>query len=47
MTLFDPFDDAVMTGVVAAIDDRRKEIKFVRGDEDYSFIPFKNIIGAN
>ncbi|MGF6356179.1 ATP-dependent helicase/DNAse subunit B [Paenibacillus sp. 4624] len=47
LTLYDPFDDVVMNGVVDRIDRNRKEIKFVRGEEDYSFIPFKNILGAS
>lgn len=47
LTVFDPFDDSVMRGVVDRIDQNRKEIKFVRGDEDYSFIPFKNILSAS
>lgn len=47
LTLFDPFDDKVMTGVVDRIDQQRKEIKFVRGEEDYSFIPIKNILNAS
>ncbi|MEN1985863.1 YolD-like family protein [Paenibacillus hubeiensis] len=47
LTVFDPFDDMVMRGVVDRIDQQRKEIKFVRGEEDYSFIPFKNIISAS
>ncbi|CAM3234681.1 YolD-like family protein [Paenibacillus taichungensis] len=47
LTVFDPFDDSVMRGVVDQIDQNRKVIKFVRGDEDYSFIPFKNILSAS
>jgi hypothetical protein len=47
LTIFDPFDDTIMRGVVESIDQRRKEIKFVRGEEDYSFISFKNIVAAS
>lgn len=47
LTVFDPFDDMVMRGVVDRIDQQRKEIKFVRGEEDYSFIAFKNIISVS
>lgn len=47
LTLYDPFDDVVMHGVVDRIEQNRKEIKFVRGDEDYSWIKFKEIISAS
>lgn len=47
LTLYDPFDDVIMSGVVDRIDQNSKEIKFVRGDEDYSWIKIKEITAAS
>lgn len=47
LTVFSPFDDEVLRGVVASIDKPSRRIKFVRGDEDYSFIKIEEIISAD
>jgi len=47
LTVFSPFDDEVLRGVVASIDKPSRRIKLVRGEEDYSFIKIEEIISAS
>jgi hypothetical protein len=47
LTVFNPFDDEVLHGVVTAIDKPNRRIKLVRGDEDYSWIRIEEIISAS
>lgn len=46
LTVFSPFDDEVLCGVVELIDKPNRRIKIVRGDEDYSFLKLEEIISA-
>ncbi|MBB6024827.1 hypothetical protein HNR77_005973 [Paenibacillus sp. JGP012] len=46
LTVFNPFDDEKMKGVVASIDRQSRRIKLVRGEEDYSWIQIEEIITA-
>lgn len=46
LTVFNPFDDEVMRGVVASIDKPNRRIKMVRAEEDYSWIKIEEIISA-
>ncbi|WP_256222058.1 MULTISPECIES: YolD-like family protein [unclassified Paenibacillus] len=36
LTVFNPFDDEEIKGVVESIDRQSRRVKLVRGDEDYS-----------
>ncbi|SDM41727.1 YolD-like protein [Paenibacillus sp. OK060] len=47
LTVFNPFDDEVMRGVVTSIDKPRREITLVQGEEDYSFIKIEEITSAS
>lgn len=47
LTVFSPFDDEILRGVVASIDKPSRRIKLVRGEEDYSFIKIEEIISAD
>ncbi|APO43361.1 hypothetical protein BS614_04370 [Paenibacillus xylanexedens] len=47
LTVFSPFDDEVLRGVVTSIDKPSRQIKLVRGEEDYSFIKIEEIINAS
>ncbi|OPG98927.1 hypothetical protein B2I21_09695 [Chryseobacterium mucoviscidosis] len=47
LTVFNPFDDETLQGVVTAIDKPRREIKLVRAEEDYSWIKIEEIISAS
>ncbi|MEO2212588.1 YolD-like family protein [Paenibacillus amylolyticus] len=47
LTVFNPFDDEELHGVVTAIDKPSRQIKLVRGAEDYSFIKIEEIIKAS
>lgn len=46
-TVFNPFDDEEIKGVVATIDRQSRRVKLVRGDEDYSWIQIEEIINAS
>ncbi|QYK62558.1 YolD-like family protein [Paenibacillus sp. S25] len=46
VTVFSPFDDMVMTGVVTSINTARREVKLSRGEDDYSWIKLEDIISA-
>jgi hypothetical protein len=47
LTVFNPFDDEELRGVVTAIDKQNRRIKLVRGDEDYSWIKIEEITAAS
>ncbi|MBU5356168.1 YolD-like family protein [Paenibacillus barcinonensis] len=47
LTVFNPFDDEVLRGVVTIIDKPNRKIKFVRSEEDYSWIQIEEIINAS
>lgn len=47
LTVFSPFDDEKLRGVVTSIDKPSRQIKLVRGEEDYSFIKIEEIIKAS
>ncbi|MGF6354100.1 hypothetical protein ABIE27_002010 [Paenibacillus sp. 4624] len=47
LTVFNPFDDEEIKGVVATIDRQSRRVKLVRGDEDYSWIQIEEIINAS
>ncbi|MBY0117832.1 YolD-like family protein [Paenibacillus xylanexedens] len=47
LTVFSPFDDEELRGVVTSIDKPSRQIKLVRGEEDYSFIKIEEIIKAS
>ncbi|MEE4578850.1 YolD-like family protein [Paenibacillus polymyxa] len=47
VTVFSPFDDTVMTGVVTSINTARREVKLFRGEDDYSWIKLEDIISVN
>lgn len=47
LTVFNPFDDEILRGVVTSIDKPSRRIKLVRGEEDYSFIKIEEIISAS
>ncbi|WP_255305540.1 hypothetical protein [Paenibacillus sp. Mc5Re-14] len=36
MTVFSPFDDTVMTGVVTSINTAKREVKLFRGEDDFA-----------
>ncbi|WP_025716045.1 YolD-like family protein [Paenibacillus sp. 1-18] len=46
LTVFSPFDDMVMTGVVTSINTARREVKLFRGEDDYSWIKLEDIVSA-
>lgn len=46
LTVFNPFDDEELRGVVTSIDKPNRRIKLVRGDEDYSWPKIEEIISA-
>ncbi|KAF6614363.1 YolD-like family protein [Paenibacillus sp. EKM102P] len=46
VTVFSPFDDTVMTGVVTSINTARREVKLFRGEDDFSWIKLEDIISA-
>ncbi|WP_311080990.1 YolD-like family protein [Paenibacillus polymyxa] len=47
VTVFSPFDDTVMTGVVTSINTARREVKLSRGEDDFSWIKLEDIISVN
>ncbi|MBB6020399.1 hypothetical protein HNR77_001460 [Paenibacillus sp. JGP012] len=47
LTVFNPFDDEEIKGVVASIDRQSRRVKLVRGAEDYSWIQIEEIINAS
>lgn len=47
LTVFNPFDDEDIRGVVASIDKPKRRIKLVRAEEDYSWIKIEEISGAS
>lgn len=47
VTVFSPFDDEVMSGVVTSINTARREVKLSRGEDDYSWIELEDIISAS
>lgn len=46
VTVFNPFDDEVLRGIVTSVNTSLREVKLVRGDEDYSWIKLEQIISA-
>ncbi|CCC85672.1 uncharacterized protein yqjX [Paenibacillus polymyxa M1] len=46
VTVFSPFDDTDMTGVVTSINTARREVKLFRGEDDFSWIRLEDIISA-
>ncbi|MDQ0719726.1 hypothetical protein QF049_000987 [Paenibacillus sp. W4I10] len=47
LTVFNPFDDGEIRGVVTSIDRPNRRIKLVRGEEDYSWIKIEEIAEAS
>lgn len=47
VTVFSPFDDTEMTGVITSINTARHEVKLFRGENDYSWIKLEDIISAS
>ncbi|MGP3787134.1 YolD-like family protein [Paenibacillus sp. 1A_MP2] len=47
LTVFNPFDDEDIRGVVASIDKPNRRIKLVRAEEDYSWIKIEEITAAS
>ncbi|MGR6764438.1 YolD-like family protein [Paenibacillus sp. T2-29] len=47
VTVFSPFDDTVMTGVVTSINTARREVKLVRGEDDFSWIKLEDIVSTS
>lgn len=47
VTIFNPFDDEVMTGVITVINTARCEVKLARGEDDFSWIKLEDIISVN
>lgn len=47
LTVFNPFDDEELRGVVTAIDKPSRRIKLVRDEEDYSWIRIEEITAAS
>jgi hypothetical protein len=47
VTVFNPFDDEELRGVVTSIDKPNRRIKLVRGEEDYSWPRIEEIIKAS
>ncbi|MEC0233619.1 YolD-like family protein [Paenibacillus kribbensis] len=47
ISVFDPFDDTTITGVVTSINTSRREVKLSRGEDDYSWIKLEDIISVN
>ncbi|GGH48590.1 hypothetical protein GCM10008014_12630 [Paenibacillus silvae] len=46
LTVFNPFDDEKITGVITSIDRPNRTVKLVRRAEDYSWIKIEEIIAA-
>nr|WP_283945776.1 YolD-like family protein [Paenibacillus amylolyticus] len=47
LTVFNPFDDEELRGVITAIDKPNRRVKIERGDEDYSWPRIEEIIKAS
>ncbi|WP_408893537.1 YolD-like family protein [Paenibacillus taichungensis] len=47
LTVFNPFDDEELRGVVTSIDKPNRRIKLVRAEEDYSWPKIEEIISAS
>ncbi|CAM4460947.1 YolD-like family protein [Paenibacillus xylanexedens] len=47
LTVFSPFDDEELRGVITSIDKPNRRVKIERGDEDYSWIKIEEIIKAS
>ncbi|MCZ1265404.1 YolD-like family protein [Paenibacillus tundrae] len=47
LTVFNPFDDEELRGVVTAIDKPNRRVKLVRGEEDYSWPRIEEIISTS
>ncbi|QLG39414.1 YolD-like family protein [Paenibacillus sp. E222] len=47
LTVFNPFDDEDIRGVIASVDRGRRAVKIVRGEEDYSWIRLEEITRAS
>ncbi|URJ45198.1 YolD-like family protein [Paenibacillus polymyxa] len=47
VTVFSPFDDEELTGVVTSINTARREIKLSRGQDDFSWIKLEDIVSTN
>ncbi|WP_442950732.1 YolD-like family protein [Paenibacillus sp. AD87] len=47
LTVFYPFDDEIVRGVMTSIDKPNRRIKLVRGDEDFSWIKIEEITVAS
>ncbi|MCP3806386.1 YolD-like family protein [Paenibacillus sp. Lou8.1] len=46
VTVFSPFDDEVMTGVIKVINTARREVKLSHEEDDFSWIKLEDIISA-
>ncbi|MCC3381875.1 YolD-like family protein [Paenibacillus farraposensis] len=47
VTVFDPFDDITIVGVVTSINTGHREVKLSRGEDDFSWIKLEDIISTN
>ncbi|OMF17072.1 hypothetical protein BK131_03615 [Paenibacillus amylolyticus] len=47
LTVFSPFDDEEIRGVITSIDKPNRRVKIVRGEEDYSWPSIEEIIKAS
>ncbi|MCC3381081.1 YolD-like family protein [Paenibacillus farraposensis] len=47
VTVFDPFDDITMTGVVTSVNTARCEVKLSRGEDNYSWVKLEDIMPVN
>lgn len=46
VTVFSPFDDTAMTGVVTSINTARREVKLFRDEDDFSWIKLEDVVSA-
>ncbi|MGG1650574.1 YolD-like family protein [Paenibacillus sp. NRS-1780] len=46
VTVFSPFDDIEMNGVVTSINTARREVKLSRGEDDFDWIKLEDVISA-
>ncbi|MFB5269259.1 YolD-like family protein [Paenibacillus enshidis] len=46
VVVFNPFDDEELRGIVTHVNTSLREVKLVRGDEDYSWIKLEEIISV-
>jgi hypothetical protein len=47
VTVFNPFDNEELRGIVTSLDKPNRRIKLVRGEEDYSWPKIEEVIKAS